>query len=447
MSNISTLNIQELLAKLHFRPQEILSKIDSDPLLIRRTCPVTGLRIANASKELFSPTQEHQLFAKGIVYDYDGVDYSLVSLPYLKMYNADESAIASKHAVELVTMGCNPVFMQKLDGTMISRFVTNFAGLGEPDDLQVIFCTRGMMETMTQDNEQASKFFIWVREICQKKYPCLLDPNYLSAGTAIFELVGPENRIITFYPEWDLVMTGFFCKQTHSYWDFAALSRWCAEAGVTSVGSYNFNSFKTLDEKIAKMNEVLMDTDNEGSVIQFEFPIDKVATFYPLNVVMGRIKAKTNTYRSLLRIMNNCNYDTIAEMVEKNAAYFHTWENFQRHLESLGSASFPEELMESYRAFYTEYMEHRQRCADFVKNVEQDITRILDSGKIKWEWAEQHPNEQWPPGYCLDRANRAKFAELVKGKKGTGAYFACIDGKLDLDYVMKKLFKTPEENK
>lgn len=439
MSSIKTLNIESLLNNIRDNSQEILSKIDNDPLLTRRTCPQTGLRIANASKELFSPTQEHQLFAKGIVYDYDGVNYRLVSLPYIKMYNADESDNVRRHAIELVGAGCNPIFMQKLDGTMISRFVVNMASLGQPENKQVVFCTRGMMETMTADDEQANKFFIWVRDICKKKYPQLLNPSYLSAGTAIFELIGPENRIITFYPEWDLVMTGFFNLEEYDYWDFECLTRWCADAGIVSVGSYNFGDKSTLEDKILKMNEVLIDTDNEGSVIQFELPVDKVATFYPLNRVLGRIKAKTNTYRSLLRIMNNCNYDTIAEMIEKNTTYFHTWGNFQRHLESLGSANFPEELMESYKIFYTEYMEHRKRCEAFVKNVHEDACRLLDGGTIKWKYGID--------AYDLDRENRAKFATQVKTKKIPGAYFAWLDNKLNTDYVMKKIFKTPEESK
>src|ERR1019366_2026314 len=94
------LRLDSLLDDLRDHPAAILAAIDADPMLLRR---VSGdLVLANASKALYTPCEEHQLFAKGIVYRRDPL--RLVSLPLIKIYNlgerevtvADLAAIASE---------------------------------------------------------------------------------------------------------------------------------------------------------------------------------------------------------------------------------------------------------------------------------------------------------------------------------------------------------------
>ena len=74
------LRIDRLLDLLRTDPAGLLARIDADPLLVKRTSG--DLVLANASKGLFSPTEPHHLFAKGIVFRRD--PYRLVSLPLLK---------------------------------------------------------------------------------------------------------------------------------------------------------------------------------------------------------------------------------------------------------------------------------------------------------------------------------------------------------------------------
>ncbi|MGH7225662.1 MAG: hypothetical protein ACRELF_20790, partial [Gemmataceae bacterium] len=59
------LRLDRLLAKLRDNPADILEAIDHDPLLLKRESG--PLVLANASQALYTPQQEHQLFAKGIV--------------------------------------------------------------------------------------------------------------------------------------------------------------------------------------------------------------------------------------------------------------------------------------------------------------------------------------------------------------------------------------------
>lgn len=57
------LNLQILLDNIKNNQQEILDKIHNDPLLTKRQCPINPeLYVANASKQLFTPTSEHQLY-------------------------------------------------------------------------------------------------------------------------------------------------------------------------------------------------------------------------------------------------------------------------------------------------------------------------------------------------------------------------------------------------
>src|SRR5262245_60914715 len=80
------LRLDHLLSALRERPAAILEAIDRDALLVKRTSG--DLVLANASQALYTPQQEHQLYAKGIVYR--RAPYRLVSLPLIKIYNLGE---------------------------------------------------------------------------------------------------------------------------------------------------------------------------------------------------------------------------------------------------------------------------------------------------------------------------------------------------------------------
>ena len=83
------LRLDRLLADLRDHPEAVLAAIDADPLLLKRQSG--DLVLANASQALYTPMEQHQLYAKGIVYKRD--PYKLVSLPLVKIYNAGERAV------------------------------------------------------------------------------------------------------------------------------------------------------------------------------------------------------------------------------------------------------------------------------------------------------------------------------------------------------------------
>lgn len=128
------LRLDKLLQSLRDRQENILRAIDADPLLLKK---VSGdLVLANASKELFTPQHEHQLFAKGVVYR--RAPYRLMSLPLVKIYNLGERQVSLDDLHQLLDEGpTQPRFLRKLDGTLVQAF---------RHDERVHFTMRGMIE-------------------------------------------------------------------------------------------------------------------------------------------------------------------------------------------------------------------------------------------------------------------------------------------------------------
>src|SRR5438105_8506444 len=128
------LRLDSLLTALRAHPAPILEAIDRDPLLLRRESG--DLVLANASQLLYTPQQQHQLYAKGIVYRRD--PYRLVSLPLVKIYNLGERDVT---AVDLMVLVSEPDvhlhFLRKYDGSLVQVFRA---------DGRVWFTTRGMIE-------------------------------------------------------------------------------------------------------------------------------------------------------------------------------------------------------------------------------------------------------------------------------------------------------------
>lgn len=313
---------------------------------------------------------------------------------------------------------------------------------------KVYFFTRGMIETMAENDEQ-KEYFNWTRKIAEEKYPNILDPGYMAGGTCLFELVGPGNQIVTYYHNWDLIMTGYI---KHSR--LGRVVNNIGETGTDPICYYghdflvNYNSEfefakpvqklyafgETLEEKIASINKLYENTDDEGSVIQFE-----KENSIGERIVIGRIKAKTENYRNLLKIISNCSYDNVKTLIESNLDEFKAWPVFEAFLKGQGSARYPEELLGQYQQLHWDYWAHRDRCEKFAKRTEQKVAQILDKNKINFSFG-----ENWE--YILDKKARAEFAKAATKEKYSSTLFAALDGKLDVSKIMNDILKTPKDS-
>src|SRR5689334_11947908 len=206
--------LDRLLADLRRRTETILEAIDRDPLLVRRESG--GLVLANAGQLLYTPQEEHQLFAKGIVYR--RAPYRLVSLPLVKIYNVGEREVT---VADLARLGAEPGtrlrFLRKIDGALVQAFRA---------DGRAWFTTRGMIEGSklragpeTGEARAAFDYLGTVRRLAARRYPRLLEDEALLDGrTLVFELIHPQAQQVTNYGDReDLVLLACFDLRRFAY--------------------------------------------------------------------------------------------------------------------------------------------------------------------------------------------------------------------------------------
>lgn len=411
------LRIDRLLHRFRCAPGEIIAAIDNDPLLVRRQSG--DLILANASKLLFTPRDEHHLFAKGIVYRRD--PYELVSLPLLKIYNLGEKEILARHLLPLLheAEGVSETrlhFLRKYDGTMIQRF--QWQG-------KVYLTTRGMIEGArvtgfeSQDDENQGKrshfdYLGTARRLAERKYPAVLEPlPGLEKLTLVFEFVHPESRIITDYGDLeDLILHSAFDHESFRYLPLGELQ--AARAyGFRVIDAYHPRG-TSLEDRIDDLLTGLVGTDEEGAVLVFEHD----------HQVVYRVKVKSPEYLRLLRLMVQCNYPRTVEMLD-SFEELPDWEAFRALLEKQGSENVPEEVLEEYRAHYDRFLGYLRAC----ERIREEAQREFDA--IRRELGLESITEP--------RERRKAFAARVMNSPRKSLLFSAFDDRLTLARVREFL--------
>jgi RNA ligase len=409
------LRIDRLLDLLRADPAALLARIDADPLLVKRTSG--DLVLANASKGLFTPTEPHHLFAKGIVFRRD--PYRLVSLSLLKIYNLGERSVTAADLSAIVSELADGrvYFLRKLDGTLIQRF---------EDGGRVWFTTRGVIEGSryvgTQDEDAPDRlshfdFLGEARRIATSSYPRLLDVNGELAGlTLLFEFLHPETRVITDYGDrQDLVLTAAFDRERVRYLPHAELEALAAAHGLTCVDVLPVKG-TTLAERIDDLLAALKGTDQEGVVLTVEHAA----------AVTYRAKVKSPDYLRILKMTVTCNYARTAELIDAHPEW-QEWADLEAYLQALGSDQVPEEVLGFYREHYDTHLQYLADCRRLL------AWGLAEAGVIR---ARLLPGDE--------RAMRKAFAAEVVGRLLSPLLFAAFGGKLTLDTV-RAVVKTPEE--
>jgi len=399
------LRIDRLLARLKHEPEKLLATIDADPLLMKRE--IGGMVLANATKELFTPQEEHQLFAKGIVYRRG--PFRLVSLPLLKIYNLGERNVTVTDLTALTEEGARVSFLRKFDGSMIQRFQHNG---------RVYFTTRGMIDGVTLSKADFDNHFDYLgaaREIARQRFPRLLEARPEWDGlTFIMELLHPGGRVITDYgPREDLVLIAVFdCCQIR-YWTFAEVTALAQEQGLTVTELVGVAG-ADLRDQIDHMLAGIKGTDQEGCVINFE-----------TTEVLYRVKVKSPDYLRLLKLMVNCTYGATVEVLRALSA-FPAWPRFQDFLQAQGSEKVPEEVIAAYREHYERYVRFRETCRRIQEWATARAKTLTDS---------------IPAGDPRDR--RRAYAAAVQAEPLKPLLFSAYDGRLTLAKT-EALFDSPD---
>ena len=405
------LRLDALLADLRDRTEAILAAIDADPLLIHRASG--DLVLANASKALYTPVEEHQLYAKGIVYRRDPL--RLVSLPLIKIYNVGEREVT---VADLVGIASKPNvrlrFLRKLDGSLLQVF---------RDSGRVFFTTRGMIEgaRVKGDDEDGRPGFDYLaaaREMATRLHPRLLeDASVLDGRTLLFELIHHEARQVTNYGDRaDLTLIACFDHKKFAYADYDELRRIAESAGLVVVEPLSFPG--DLAAQIEALLASMAGTDEEGSVLCFERGDE----------VIYRVKIKSPEYLQLMRLMAFCTYDRTVEFVDTHGPV-ESWERLRALLQVEGRSRVPEEVLGFYRA-------HWERFAAYLA----DLARLRDWAEARREAISEAVRvvEQTPGEF------RKAFALRAVAEPVPALVFAALDGRLDAARL-RKIASKPEE--
>jgi len=421
------LRLDRLLLKLRDNPAAILEAIDQDPMLLKR--PSGPLVLANASQALYTPQQEHQLFAKGIVYRRD--PYRIISLPLVKIFNLGEQDVTVADLAALMEEpNMRLHFLRKIDGSMIQVF--RYAG-------RVWFTTRGMigeavpptgpltsLSTDPRDTvlPDAAEFdYIGAaRCIAAERYPQLLDnAEWLDGRTLVFELIHPLAKKVTDYSERrDLILLACFDLRRLSYATYPEIVDFAQAHGLTAVDALSPRG-TTLAEQIEDLLATLAGTDQEGSVLQFENAQE----------VIYRVKVKSPDYLRRMRIMAECTYENLVALMD-NHPHLKSWQDVEMFLRTRGREAMPEEVLPFYRPHYERfaaYLADCERLCQWAKQVCDEIKRQLGGRQ-----------DQDAATY------RKRFAALAAHYRYAPLLFAALDGRLNRQYI-RCFFRDPKQTR
>lgn len=422
------LNIESLFQKLNTSTEDVLGKIHEDEKLLKRGPdggPCAHLVLANASKVLFTPEQEHQLFAKGLIYTAN--PWRVVSIPYLKMYNYQERSDVFDLANELAGRDdINVRFNEKLDGTMIQLFST--VGLGLEEDV-VMITTRGMIDGWSHQpqgehaNDNMFDYLGETRRILKNQSPAVLDPQKIAGWTLIWEFIHPGSRVVTNYGDrLEVVLTGAvdFRDGPPRYITRTELESLAEQLGAPVAAEIELSG-NTLEERIDELAKHLDGTDQEGAVVTFE---GKTADGRP--AVIHRVKIKGAEYLRLMRLFVNCTYNQTRQYMESDPS-LQTWDAFKEHLMK---REVPEEVLATYKVHFESWSVYRQGCDSVLGDAQAAYDTYLASNPM--------PDRESVDDYRIWRRDFAKWV-MANANSLSWLFFASADGKLDFKFLNSHL--------
>lgn len=398
---ITTYHLPTLLQRFKDNEAKVLELIDYDPDLSKRECPQTRAVIANARKGMFDLEHEHQLYAKGIVYQRN--PYRLVSIPLIKMQNRGFNDVANSVTEDMIRHKAKVVLPDKLDGTCV--FVFECKG-------QVKFATRSVMEGVVFDRDSEdmyeSPYIEAARQIAAEKYPFLLNANFVKGFTLVFELIHPVSENVTRYGDvQDLFLISIFDHKTFSYkttsWvkSFAAFHE-IPKCDVISEGE-DFDS--CLVEALSVLDK--MDNIPEGVIVEF----------HDDEQILHRVKVKTEEYIEAFALRHQCSLKNVTHILWWNPEY-QDWDQFETYLKS--KFLNDDELLDKWRCYHTEYVE-------WYKGIEVKMKEIEDVAKSH------------PPVLTTMKDIAAHFM----GHKDFGLIMSFLRGKLRFEDVAFQYNNTP----
>jgi len=215
--------------------------------------------------------------------------WNIVSMAFRRFFNYEETELNKDFNFD------NAICLEKVDGSIIELFHYS---------QKWIYSTRGSIDNETNVNFSNVTFKQMFNETIKKNYLNFWK-NLNNDYVYIFEIVGPENRVVTPYDKRALYLLGLRNKKTWEEVDLRYVQIEAANLGVKFPKLFHFNNINemielskqihTLDEGFVILNQSF---DNDG--ISFR----RIKLKNPSYVAIHRLKdSAANSMRALLRLV------------------------------------------------------------------------------------------------------------------------------------------------
>jgi RNA ligase len=202
----------------------------------------------------------HTKMARGLILDDSG---KIVARPFTKFWNLNQRPETNANVLPAET----PELSDKLDGSLIVTFFNPETGAWQG-------VTMG-----SWDNDQTRYANPWLAARRDK-----LDPAY----TYLFEIVGPWNRIVVFYPETRMVLIGVVHTESGEDWSYTQVREFGTKAGLETV-RFERRPFQEIDFNDPRI------TNEEGYVARYSNGLRvklKYAEYFRLHKILTQLSIK-----------------------------------------------------------------------------------------------------------------------------------------------------------
>ena len=324
-----------------------------------RVTSENGLHLVCPRKNMWEWSEDEK-WLRSVVVDDNGF---VVSCSWKKFGNYNEFKDDTDDLNNALKNNGTVRFSNKEDGSLCIRYVV---------DNQVIMRTRGTLfgGVATQDQESYGDRF---KKLAQEKYPILLDPNFMTDRSLLFEYVAPSNVVVVHYKRDDLIFLGFIIHNDLRIGRWPELECLAKENNLNLVKLHNLprNPLELLEEIKTWKEEGIVARCHNGQVF---------------------VKVKSAHYLANHRMKFSMNYPTMVEFIESSGI-----KTEQSLIEELQKCDYDWEIIECAKDFYQMYVAACNVKDESVKKAQElydnfisehsDLIKDMDKAVIRKHYA------------------------------------------------------------
>jgi hypothetical protein len=294
--------------------------------------------------------EEDEKFLRSVVVDKDGY---VVSCSWPKFGNYGEFSKDTNILRDALNNNEEVMFSQKEDGSLCIRSVI---------DGKVVMRTRGTLYGGKRGEDDEPSYGERFFKVASDKYPKLLDPNWMSDRSLLFEYVSPSNLVVVKYKEEDLIFIGFVDHGLH-------IGHWFELKSIAQEAKLNLVKLHTLPRNVNELLEEVKTWKSEGVVVRCD-----------QNQVL--VKVKSAHYLAQHRMRFSVNYKFMVEFIELSGV-----KSEDELVEELKACGYDFEIVETCLPFYHRY----QKVEDIFKAQLKDAHDILEEHNNTYKDMELEP--------------------------------------------------------